>query len=175
MLVKASWKPWFSIGATVAFAVVSGIACGGGGGDPASGGAAAGASAAPAKKIAVGQPMKAKDGQAATVVSFKRNYQSTNQFEHPAAGKECVQVHMAFLNGSKQEWHGPTGAISVVDDSGQKSDSYTMCGSSSRIDSLVAGGHAEADVFFEVKAGVPLNVTFKPNIFADEVYQTPLQ
>jgi hypothetical protein len=168
--------------------LVGAASCSNTGGTPAGGGSAASstpaafgtpaASSTPARAgpVAIGVLMKATSGDSVTTTAFTPNYSSADQFSTPSAGQQCIQVTVAVNNGSQSEWLLPLSELSVVDASGQKYDSFAIdCGSGDSIDALVAGGHATAKLVFEVPANTPLNLTWVPNQFLSEVYQTKLR
>lgn len=159
---------------------------GNGGGNPAQGSpAAAGtpaakaaASAAPvaAGPAALGSRMAAKNGDAVTISAFGASPPTGNEFEVAGPGKECVQVTAQLANGSNTEWAIPGSELGVVDAAGQKYTSSSVnCGTSDDVQSLVAGGHATAKINFEVPIGSALNLSWVPNQFESEVYQTKLR
>lgn len=151
-----------------------GLACADNSGGSAAGGSSSGAKSAP-HTVKIGEAMVSNDGKSVTVVSFKRNYASSNEFEKPAAGKECVQVVFALANTGKSEWSLPTAELAVVDNNGQKYTESLTCGSGDNVSSLVGGGKAQATQYYEVTANAPLNANFVPNPFESDVFQTPLQ
>jgi hypothetical protein len=64
----------------------------------------------------------------------------------------------------------------VVDAGGQKYDSFSAnCGAGDPISTILAGGHAPANEVFEVPAGSALKLTWVPNRFESEVYETKLR
>jgi hypothetical protein len=151
-----------------------GTPAGGGGGTAATNGAAA--SKAASGPVAIGTVMTAKNGEAMTVATFGPAPPSGNEFQSPPAGKECVQVTLTINNGSNAEWTVPTAEVGAVDANGQKYDTAAMdCGNGDNISSLVAGGHATAKEIFEVPTGTALNLSWVPNQFENEVYQTKLR
>jgi Domain of unknown function (DUF4352) len=120
--------------------------------------------------------MTAKSGDAIVVTAFGAAPPTGNQYETAAAGKECVQATLAFSNGSNAEWTLPASEVGVVDSSGQKYTTSSMnCGTGDDISSLVAGGHATGKELFEVPTGSALNLSWVPNTFNNEVYQTKLR
>jgi hypothetical protein len=166
--------------AVVAWALMGASSCANTGGSAAGGGNAVssdssggGVSAA----VALGTAMKSKDGKSVTVTKFTPNFSTGNEFETPDPGKECVQVTLALSNGSSSEWSLPLSEIGVVDSTGQKYSAFGSmnCGSGDNIDSIVAGGHANASLTFQVPANSPLNLTWVPNSLEDQVYQAKLR
>lgn len=158
---------------SVAWCLVGASSCSNSGGSPA--GSSSDSSTSSAAPVSVGQAMTAQDGKSVTVTGFMPNYKTGNEFESPAAGKECVQVTLALTNGGKDEWSLPLSEVSVVDQAGQKYELTFDCGSSDDISGLVAGGHAAAKMVFEVPQASPLNLTWVPNQFEPAVYQTKLR
>lgn len=151
----------------------AGIACdSGSGGTAASGGS--GGSSSDLETGKLGTPVKTEDGKSLLVETVKRNFHSEGTIDQP--GKECVLVTIALTNGSKSEWTLPTYSINVVDAQGAKYDQAFGCGeNSTAASSLVAGGHIEAPIAFQVPTGSPLNLTWHPDLFSGSTYQLPLQ
>ncbi len=171
--------------AAASWLLVGASSCSNSGGSAANGGgnaassSSSGSSSSAAKSSApaivpIGTPMKASSGDQMVVTAFGP-YSSGNQFEAPAAGKECDQVALTFTNGSSGEWLLPTSEVGVVDANGQKYTESFTCGTSDTVDSVVAGGHASAKMYFEVPKGSPLNLSWVPNQFESEVHQTKLR
>jgi hypothetical protein len=168
---------------TGAWCLVGAASCSNTGGTPAGAGAAdtgsAAASGSPAQAappVAIGARMHAQSGDSVTATALNLSYSSGNEFETASAGHQCIQVTVALNNGSQSEWTLPLSEVSVVDGAGQKYDSFGgNCGSGDSIDSLVVGGHAAAKLVFEVPANSPLNLTWVPDQFGPEVYQTKLR
>ncbi|HUY24080.1 MAG TPA: DUF4352 domain-containing protein [Candidatus Saccharimonadales bacterium] len=158
------------------------VACGGTGGVPASGSASSPSPGATAKSspsgpkiYAVGSPMTFQ-GLSVTVLSFKLNYSTGNEFDVPAAGNEYVQVTYSLSNGSGSEWTEPLFDLSLVDANGQKYNSAFVTAGTSSVDSLVAGGKApSATQVYEVPAGSVLDVVWTPNMFESTTLQTALK
>jgi len=162
------------VGLVFALPFVMADSCGGGTGGTAAGGAAAGSPAA-VKPVAVGTAMKDSSGESVTVVSFKRGFSTGNEFDVPKAGDEYVQVTYKLVNGSSSEWTLPLSELTLIDANGQKYNEAFVSSGEDTIDSLAAGGHADAahDVY-EVPTGTAIDVVWQPNLFETTVYQTAL-
>ena len=143
------------------------------------GGAPAGPSSTPGGTITVasGKPMKDSNGESVTVTSTLIKALDPSGFETVMPGQKCVGVTVAVVNGSSQEWIFPLSEISIVDANGQKYTSdngLATCLSSSTIDTLVAGGHASGNVYFEVPSAGALDVNWTPSDLSGQVFKTPL-
>jgi uncharacterized protein DUF4352 len=152
------------------------IACGGDGGTPATGGGAAANSPVASKAYTVGTAM-VSSGKSVTVLTFKANFSTGNEYDTPKAGNEYVQVTYGLLNGSKAEWSNPLFELTLIDANGQKYNSaFVTAGASADIASLVAGGKAPSVTqVYEVPASSILDVAWTPNMFESTVLQTPLK
>jgi hypothetical protein len=144
-----------------------------------SGGAPAGSTSTPGGTITVasGQRMKDTNGESVTVTATITKALDPSGFETVTPGQKCVGVTVAVVNGASSEWIFPLSEISIVDANGQKYTSdngLVTCLSSSTIDTLVAGGHASGNVYFEVPSAGALDVNWTPSDLSGQVFQTPL-
>ena len=163
-------KKWFgAVALLVVVPLITAESCGTG-----TGGSAPGTSTS-SKPVAVGTEMKNSDGLSVTVLSFKRGFTTSNQFDAPKAGNEYVQVVYKLVNGSKHEWSSPLFELSLIDANGQKYNEAFVTEGEDSVASLAAGGHADAvhDVY-EVPKGLAIDVVWKPNLFESTVFQTTL-
>ena len=136
---------------------------------------ASGSPSSTQKIYAVGHTMKYSDGRSVTVVSFKRGFSTGNEFDTPNAGDEYVQVTYSLVNGSSSEWTEPLFELSLVDSNGQKYQEASVSAGDDTVDSLVAGGHADAvRQVYEVPQGIGVDAVWQPNMFESTVYQTKL-
>ena len=144
-----------------------------------SGGAPAGSSSTPGGTVTVatGQPMKDSNGESVTVTATITKALDPSGFETVTPGQKCVGVTVTALNGSSSEWIFPLSEISIVDANGQKYTSDNgagTCLTSTTVDTLVAGGHASGNVYFEVPSAGALDVNWTPSDLSGQVFQTPL-
>ncbi len=124
----------------------------------------------------IGQTMTNGAHQTVTVTSFTPN-SPASEFSTPNPGDQCVQINVSLKNGDSNPWLGPLDELAVVDAEGQSYDdlAFDCQGTSSEIDSLVVGGHAQAVLFFEVPATGKLTLQWTPSIFnANSTYNTLL-
>jgi|GEM_PF-6618152 len=157
----------------VALPFVMADSCGNAGGTPA-GGTSSGSSAP--KVVAVGQAMTSSDGLSVTVVKFTRHFHTGNSFDGPKTGNELIQVTYKLVNGSKQEWSIPLLELALIDSNGQKYQFSIVSAGEDNVDSLAAGGHADAvRQVYEVPLNATVDVVWVPNQFESATFQTALK
>jgi hypothetical protein len=126
---------------------------------------------------AIGQTMTNGAHQTVAVTSFAQAV-APSAYSTPSPGDQCTEVVVSLYNGSSTPWELPLYELSVVDATGQTYDSYDSfdCPSSGSIDSLVPGGKAAADLYFEVPLAGRLTLQWTPSsLNPDSNYNTLLK
>jgi hypothetical protein len=130
--------------------------------------------------VASGKPMKDSNGLSVTVTATITKAVDPSGLTSGftvTPGQKCIGVTVAVVNGSSAEWLSPLGEIAIVDATGQRYNtghSIGICLPSSTIDSLVAGGHASGNLYFEVPSAGALDVNWTPSDLSGQAFQTPL-
>jgi hypothetical protein len=140
-----------------------------------SGGTSGGSSPSSGGTAAVGQAVASNDGKQLTVVSFNPNFTGPSQFVD--AGKKCITVVVDLKNGSSNDWTGIDINFNVIDNSGVKTGfgSGIGCAAPAGPDTLVAGGHQQATVAFEVStAATSYTFEWQPSLLDTQTFDVPL-